>query len=67
MRVGILYSRVRAEEKLLFEAFRQRGAEFDLLDDRKLIFDISGGETRQRALTITMSLSSAVSIMGGRW
>ena len=44
MRVGILYSRVRAEEKLLFEAFRQRGAEFDLLDDRKLIFDISGGE-----------------------
>ena len=44
MRVGILYSRVRAEEKLLFEAFTQRGAEFDLLDDRKLIFDISGGE-----------------------
>jgi len=44
MRVGILYSRVRAEEKLLFEAFTQRGAEFDLLDDRKLVFDISGGE-----------------------
>ena len=44
MRVGILYSRVRAEEKLLFEEFRQRGAEFDLLDDRKLIFDVSGGE-----------------------
>ncbi len=45
MRVGILYSRVRAEEKLLFEAFSQRGVAFDLIDDRKLIFDISGGET----------------------
>ena len=45
MRVGILYSRVRAEEKLLFEAFSQRSAAFDLLDDRKLIFDIAGGET----------------------
>ena len=43
MRVGILYSRVRAEEKLLFEEFTQRGAEFDLLDDRRLIFDITGG------------------------
>lgn len=49
MRVGILYSRVRAEEKLLFEAFTQRGASFDLLDDRKLIFDISsGGGTKSR-------------------
>ena len=46
MRVGILYSRVRAEEKLLFEEFTQRGATFDLLDDRKLIFDITGGEER---------------------
>lgn len=43
MRVGILYSRVRAEEKLLFEAFQQRGIDFELLDDRKLIFEISGG------------------------
>jgi [lysine-biosynthesis-protein LysW]---L-2-aminoadipate ligase len=43
MRVGILYSRVRAEEKLLFEAFDKRGVDLDLLDDGKLIFDISGG------------------------
>jgi len=43
MRVGILYSRVRAEEKLLFEEFRLRGAEFDLLDARKLSFHITRG------------------------
>ncbi|MBI3959925.1 MAG: lysine biosynthesis protein LysX [Chloroflexi bacterium] len=42
MKVGILYSRVRAEEKLLFEAFERRGVDFELLDDSQLIFDISG-------------------------
>ncbi len=44
MRVGILYSRVRAEEKLLFEAFQNRGVDFDLLDDRKLVFEITQGQ-----------------------
>jgi [lysine-biosynthesis-protein LysW]--L-2-aminoadipate ligase len=43
-KVGILYSRVRAEEKLLFAAFQRRGVDFDLLDDRKLIFELTGGQ-----------------------
>jgi [lysine-biosynthesis-protein LysW]--L-2-aminoadipate ligase len=43
-KVGILYSRVRAEEKLLFAAFQKRGVDFDLLDDRKLIFELTGGQ-----------------------
>ena len=37
----MLYSRVRVEEKLLFEAFERRGVSLDLLDDQKLIFDIT--------------------------
>ena len=43
MRVGMLYSRVRVEEKLLFEAFERRGVELDLLIDRRRqsIFDIT--------------------------
>lgn len=41
MRVGILYSRVRPEEKLLFQALDDRGVDFDLLDDRTLNFEIS--------------------------
>jgi [lysine-biosynthesis-protein LysW]--L-2-aminoadipate ligase len=44
MRVGILYSRVRVEEKLLFEAFEKRGVGIDLLDDRDLVFDIAAGQ-----------------------
>jgi len=43
MRFGILHSRVRVEEKLLFEEFSRRGIDFDLLDDSQLVFDISNG------------------------
>ena len=45
MQVGILYSRVRAEEKLLFEAFEKRGVDFELVDDRNIVFEISGGQS----------------------
>lgn len=41
MRIGILCSRVRAEEKLLFEAFGHRGLPFDRIDDRELTFDLA--------------------------
>ena len=43
MKLGILHSRVRVEEKLLFEEFERRGLNFDLLDDQQMIFDIAGG------------------------
>jgi [lysine-biosynthesis-protein LysW]--L-2-aminoadipate ligase len=43
MKVGILYSRVRAEEKLLFEEFERRGVDLELLDDGQLIFEITQG------------------------
>jgi [lysine-biosynthesis-protein LysW]--L-2-aminoadipate ligase len=49
-KVGVLYSRVRAEEKLLFEAFEQRGVDFDLLDDRELVFDLTAGREQADAL-----------------
>ncbi len=44
MKVGVLYSRIRAEEKLLLEALSARGLDVELLDDRTLVFEISGGE-----------------------
>ncbi len=40
MRIGILLSRVRVEEKLLFEAFHARGVEFETIDDREIVFDL---------------------------
>ena len=39
MKIGILCSLIRVEEKLLFEAFHNLGYDFDKLDDRKLKLD----------------------------
>ncbi len=40
MNVGVMYSRVRVEEKLLFEEFAQRGIPLGRIDDRELIFEL---------------------------
>ena len=39
-KVGVLCSRIRVEEKLLIQALQHRDVEFDILDDRKLVFDM---------------------------
>ena len=39
MKVGILYSRARVEEKLLIKELEKRGADYDLIDDRELVMD----------------------------
>jgi len=40
MKIGILCSLIRKEEKLLFDEFRARGLGFDRIDDRELILDL---------------------------
>ncbi|HYS01865.1 MAG TPA: lysine biosynthesis protein LysX [Candidatus Eisenbacteria bacterium] len=40
MRIGILCSRIRVEEKLLFEAFEHRRLSFDRIDDREVVFNL---------------------------
>jgi [lysine-biosynthesis-protein LysW]--L-2-aminoadipate ligase len=42
MKIGVLYSRVRVEEKWIFEALEQRQVDFDRIDDRQI--QISLGE-----------------------
>jgi [lysine-biosynthesis-protein LysW]---L-2-aminoadipate ligase len=41
MKLGLLYSRVRVEEKLLFDAFDARGILYDKIDDRDAAFDLA--------------------------
>jgi len=41
VKIGVLYSRVRAEEKLLFEALDARGIPYDKIDDREVQFDLT--------------------------
>ena len=40
MRVGVLCSRIRVEEKLLFEAMRAQGVDYGKIDDREAIFNL---------------------------
>jgi [lysine-biosynthesis-protein LysW]---L-2-aminoadipate ligase len=40
MRIGVLCSRVRAEEKLLFTELERRGLSYEKIDDREQIFDL---------------------------
>lgn len=43
MRVGLLITHIRAEEKLLIEAFRAESVEPDILLDRSLMFNLNEG------------------------
>ncbi|MGC8839768.1 MAG: lysine biosynthesis protein LysX, partial [Anaerolineae bacterium] len=40
MRIGVLVSRIRVEEKLLLEALTARGVAFEVLDDQALVLDL---------------------------
>ena len=41
MKIGLLCSIVRKEEKLLIEELRSRGLNFEVLDDRELVFRLN--------------------------
>jgi len=49
MRLAILTSRIRAEEKLLVDALRRRAIAFDIIDDGELLLDLSHSDERWRA------------------
>ncbi len=40
LRIGVLFSRVRVEEKWIFAALEKRGMDFERLDDRTIYFDL---------------------------
>lgn len=40
MKIGILCSLIRKEEKLLFDEFRRQGLEYTRIDDREMILDL---------------------------
>jgi [lysine-biosynthesis-protein LysW]--L-2-aminoadipate ligase len=40
LKIGVLFSRVRVEEKWIFSAFEKRKIDHDRLDDRKIHFDL---------------------------
>ena len=58
LKIGVLYSRVRVEEKWIFQALEKRGIDFDRLDDRTIHFDLeSSAQWTQYDAVIERSLS----------
>ncbi len=47
MKIGLLTSRIRVEEKLIIAAFEQRGVDFEIRDIRKSTFDLQQPERWQ--------------------
>lgn len=44
LKIGVLYSRVRVEEKWIFAAMEKRGIDYERLDDRAISFDLEDPE-----------------------
>jgi len=44
LKLGVLYSRVRVEEKWIFSAMEKRGIDYERLDDRAISFDLDDPE-----------------------
>jgi len=47
MKIGVLCSIVRKEEKLLFDELRSRGVEFDRIEDRDISFELGDDEYKE--------------------
>jgi [lysine-biosynthesis-protein LysW]--L-2-aminoadipate ligase len=58
MKVAVLYSRVRVEERWIFEALEKRGIPYDKIDDRQTVLLLSDpGKWRDYDVVIERSLS----------
>jgi [lysine-biosynthesis-protein LysW]--L-2-aminoadipate ligase len=67
MRLAILTSRVRVEEKLLVEALQRRAVEFEIIDDGGLLLDLERPDERWRGyngvLCRSVSQARALAVM----
>jgi len=54
MRLGVICSRIRVEEKLLFAALERRGLQFERLDDGEVVFDL---RQRERPFDVVIERS----------
>jgi len=57
MRLAILTSRIRVEEKLLVDALRRRAIAFDIIDDGESLLDLSQPGERWQAYDVVLSRS----------
>ena len=67
VKIGVLCSRVRVEEKLIFGALRERGVEYDRVDPRSLTFDLAGNSLSEYDGVLVRCLSHTRAYCLTRW
>jgi [lysine-biosynthesis-protein LysW]--L-2-aminoadipate ligase len=67
VRIGVLCSRVRVEEKAIFSALRQRGVDFDRIDPRGLTFELGSKSLGGYDVVLVRCLSHTRAYYLTRW
>lgn len=67
MRIGVLCSRVRVEEKLLFSALQERGIDYARIDAREVAFDLSSNGPGEYDAVLARCLSHSRAYYLTRW
>lgn len=62
LRIGVLFSRMRVEEKWIFAAMERRGLDYERLDDRQLFFDLDNPDPWKQYDAV---LERSISYMSG--
>jgi [lysine-biosynthesis-protein LysW]--L-2-aminoadipate ligase len=65
--IGVLCSRVRIEEKLLFAALRERSIAFDRIDPRQLVLDLADHDQLPDDVILVRCLSHSRAFYITRW
>jgi len=66
MRIGVLCSRIRLEEKLIFQALRERRVDFDRVDVRQVIFDLNDPQLEQYDAVLIRCISHSQALYAAR-
>ena len=67
VKIGVLCSRVRVEEKMLFAALRERGVDYDRVDPRRLAFQLGGAGLEKYDAVLVRCLSHSRAYYITRW
>jgi len=67
MRIGVLCSRVRLEEKVLLEALRRRGVAHERIDPRQIVLDSEGNGITQCDAVLVRCISHSAAFYVTRW
>jgi len=67
MRIGVAYSRVRVEEKLLFAAFRSRGIEYDHINPQQVVCNLDSDALAGYDAVLLRCVSHSQAYYLSRW